>query len=83
MTLLTDLSAFAALRGDGLHSKLRELLERSAACPFSSVCVRPDGMLPADPNPGSVAGNIPEAAERVFNKDRDLAMNKITLSEMN
>jgi hypothetical protein len=53
MTLLADLSAFAALRGDGLHPKLRELLERSAARPFLSVSVRPDGMLQAGPNPGS------------------------------
>ena len=53
MTSLSDFTAFAASRGEGLHPKLRELLERSAAFPFSSVSVRPDGMRQAGPDPGS------------------------------
>jgi hypothetical protein len=50
---LNKLSAFAASRGEGLHPKLRELLERTAAFPFSEIAVRPDGMLQAGPSPKS------------------------------
>jgi hypothetical protein len=53
MTSLDDFSAFAALRREGLHPKLRELFERTIAVPFSEVAVRPDGMLQAGPNPRS------------------------------
>jgi hypothetical protein len=48
-------NAFVASRGDGLHPKLRELLERTAACPFLEVTIRHDGMLQAGPNPASEA----------------------------
>jgi hypothetical protein len=44
---------FAVARGEGLHPKLRDLLERAAASPFSEVSVRQDGMLQAGPNPDS------------------------------
>ena len=45
--------AFAASRGDGLHPKLRELLERTAAFPLSETIVRSDGLRQAGPNPKS------------------------------
>ena len=47
------LGAFADSRGEGLHSKLRELVERAAALPFSEVEIRSDGMLQAGPAPRS------------------------------
>ena len=53
MASLTEFSAFAASRGEGLHPKLRDLLERAAAFPFSEVGVRHDGMLQAGPTPKS------------------------------
>ena len=53
MTSLGKLSAFAASRGEGLHPKLRDLVERAAAVPFVEVGVRPDGMLQAGPAPRS------------------------------
>jgi hypothetical protein len=48
-------NAFATARGEGLHPKLRELLDRAAARPFSELAVRGDGMLQAGPNPASEA----------------------------
>ena len=53
MTSLKQLNAFADSRGEGLHPKLRDLLERAAASPFSEVSIRHDGMLQAGPNPAS------------------------------
>jgi len=53
MTSLGKLSAFAASRGEGLHPKLRDLVERAAALPFFEVGVRPDGMIQAGPTPKS------------------------------
>jgi hypothetical protein len=53
MTSLNRFNEFAAARGDGLHPKLRDLLARSAASPFSEVSVRNDGMLQAGPSPAS------------------------------
>ena len=53
MTSLNQLNAFADSRGEGLHPKLRDLLERAAASPFSEVSIRHDGMLQAGPNPAS------------------------------
>lgn len=46
-------SVFAASRREGLHPKLRELLEREAAIPFSEIAIRRDGMLQAGPDPKS------------------------------
>jgi hypothetical protein len=46
-------SAFAASRGEGLHPKLRALLERAAASPFSEVSLRHDGLVQAGPDPES------------------------------
>ncbi len=48
MTSSNQFNAFTASRGEGLHPKLRDLLERAAASPFSEVC-----MLQAGPNPAS------------------------------
>ena len=55
MTLFHQFSAFAASRGEGLHPKLRALLERAAASPFSEVSMRRDGMMQAGPYPDSEA----------------------------
>ena len=53
MTLFHQFSVFAASRGEGLHPKLRTLLERAAASPFSEVSMRCDGMIQAGPYPDS------------------------------
>jgi hypothetical protein len=51
MMSLERFNAIAAGRGDGLHPKLRELLERAVASPCAEMTVRTDGMLQAGPNP--------------------------------
>jgi hypothetical protein len=53
MTSSNQFDAFAASRGEGLHPKLRDLLERAAASPLSETFLRHDGMLQAGPNPAS------------------------------
>jgi hypothetical protein len=53
MTYFHQFSAFAASRGEGLHPKLRALLERAAASPFSGVSMRHDGLIQAGPSPDS------------------------------
>jgi hypothetical protein len=53
MTLFHQFSVFAASRGEGLHPKLRALLERAAASPFSEVSMRHDGLIQAGPSPDS------------------------------
>jgi hypothetical protein len=53
MTSFHQFSVFAASRGEGLHPKLRALLERAAAAPFSEVSLRHDGLIQAGPNPDS------------------------------
>jgi hypothetical protein len=53
MTSFNQFNAFAASRGEGLHPKLRDLLEQSAASPHSETSVRYDGMLQAGPSPAS------------------------------
>jgi len=53
---LTDLhqfSVFAASRGEGLHPKLRALLERAAVSPFAEISIRHDGLMQAGPSPAS------------------------------
>jgi len=55
MTSLNQLNAFADSHGEGLHPKLRTLLERAAASPFSEVSMRRDGMIQAGPSPDSEA----------------------------
>jgi hypothetical protein len=53
MTSFHQFSVFAASRGEGLHPKLRALLERAATSPFSDVSMRHDGLIQAGPNPVS------------------------------
>ena len=53
MTSFHQFSVFAASRGEGLHPKLRALLERAAASPFSEVSLRHDGLIQAGPSPDS------------------------------
>jgi hypothetical protein len=53
MTFIHQFSVFAASRGEGLHPKLRALLERAAAFPVLEVSMRPDGMIQAGPYPDS------------------------------
>jgi hypothetical protein len=53
MTSFYQFGAFAASRGEGLHPKLKTLLERAAASPFSEVSIRHEGMLQAGPSPAS------------------------------
>jgi hypothetical protein len=62
MTSRNAFDAFAAARGEGLHPKLRELLDRTAARPFSELAVRCDGLLQAGPNPASNALALPSNA---------------------
>jgi hypothetical protein len=50
MNLLNQFSVFAQSRGEGLDPKLRGLLERAAASPFSEVSVRHDGLIQAGPS---------------------------------
>ncbi|MFK4724654.1 hypothetical protein ABIE89_005754 [Bradyrhizobium niftali] len=51
MCSLDQFSAFAEARGEGLHPKLRALLQRAAASPFSEVALRHDGLTQAGPDP--------------------------------
>jgi hypothetical protein len=53
MTSFHQFSVFAASRGEGLHPKLRALLERAAASPFSEISMRHDGLMQAGPSPES------------------------------
>jgi hypothetical protein len=53
MTSFHQFSALAASRNEGLHPKLRTLLERAAASPFSVVSMRGDGLIQAGPSPDS------------------------------
>jgi hypothetical protein len=57
MTSFHQFNVFAASRGEGLHPKLRDLLERAAASPFSQVSVRRDGLIQAGPDPASEAAS--------------------------
>jgi hypothetical protein len=53
MTCFHQFGVFAASRGEGLHPKLRALLERAAVSPFSEVSMRHDGLIQARPSPDS------------------------------
>lgn len=53
MTFFHQFGVFAASRGEGLHPKLRALLERAAASPFSEVSMRHDGLIQAGSSPVS------------------------------
>src|SRR4051794_32468284 len=60
MTSFHQFSALAASRNEGLHPKLRALLERAAASPFSEVSMRSDGMIQAGPSPDSEVASLRE-----------------------
>jgi hypothetical protein len=53
MTFFHQFNALAASRNDGLHPKLRALLERAVASPFSELSMRHDGLIQAGPSPVS------------------------------
>jgi hypothetical protein len=53
MTSFHQFGVFAASRNEGLHPKLRALLERAAASPFSEISIRQDGLIQAGPSPDS------------------------------
>ena len=53
MTSFHQFNVFAASRGEGLHPKLRALLERAAVSPRSEVSMRHDGLIQAGPTPDS------------------------------
>jgi hypothetical protein len=53
MTSFHQFSIFAASRGEGLHPKLRTLLERTATSPFSEASIHHDGMAQAGPSANS------------------------------
>jgi hypothetical protein len=53
MTSFHQFNTFAASRNEGLHPKLRALLERAAAAPFSEISMRHDGLIQAGPGPDS------------------------------
>jgi hypothetical protein len=53
MTSFHQFSIFAASRGEGLHPKLRTLLERTATSPISEASIRHDGLAQAGPSPNS------------------------------
>jgi hypothetical protein len=50
---LHQFSVIAASRGEGLHPKLRALLERAAVSPFSELSIRHDALIQAGPSPRS------------------------------
>ena len=53
MTSFLQFNILAASRNEGLHPKLRDLLERAAASPFSEVSMGKDGLIQAGPSPDS------------------------------
>jgi hypothetical protein len=59
MTSFHQFNILAASRNEGLHPKLRDLLERAAAAPFSEVSMRPDGLIQAGPSPDSEVVSSP------------------------
>jgi hypothetical protein len=59
MTSFHQFNILAASRNEGLHPKLRDLLERAAAAPFSEISMRPDGLIQAGPSPDSEVVSSP------------------------
>jgi hypothetical protein len=53
ITSFHQFHALAASRSEGLHPKLRALLERTATSPFSKISMRHDGLIQAGPSPAS------------------------------
>ena len=60
MTSFHQFSAVAASRNEGLHPKLRALLERTAAAPFSEFLIRKDRLVQAGPSPDSEVALSPD-----------------------
>jgi hypothetical protein len=86
MTLFHQFSVFAASRGEGLHPKLRAILERTAASPFSEVSMRRDGMIQAGPSPDSevVSSRVnvtPFSRERVSDETSRKLVRELDLLE--
>ena len=73
MTFFHQFNVFAASRGEGLHPKLRNLLGRAAAFPFSEVGVRHDGMVQAGPTPKSEKLGSPSNVISFLHKRRERA----------
>jgi hypothetical protein len=69
MTSSDRFNAFAAARGEGLHPRLRDLLERTVVSPSFAVAVRHDGMLQAGPNPKSETGVSHSSVVSLGNQD--------------
>jgi hypothetical protein len=55
MSSFRQFDTFATARGEGLHPKLRSLMERTAVSPQTEMTIRPDGMVQAGPDPASEA----------------------------
>ena len=72
MMSLVKLNALAASRGEGLHPKLRDLVERAAALHFSELGVRSDGMLQAGPAPRSEQSASPGRVISFLHERREL-----------
>jgi hypothetical protein len=68
MSSFRQFDAFAAARGEGLHPKLRSLLERTAVSPHAEMTVRLDGMLQAGPDPASKADLKDSVTYALFDK---------------
>jgi hypothetical protein len=68
MTSFHQFNALATSRNEGLHPKLRALLERAAAAPSSELSMRPDGLIQAGPSPESQVvsslGNVTPFAQK-------------------
>ena len=68
MTSFHQFNILAASRNEGLHPKLRDLLERAVAAPFSEISMRPDGLIQAGPSPDSEIvsspGNVTPFAQK-------------------
>jgi hypothetical protein len=61
MILFRQFNVFAESRGDGLHPKLRALVERAAASLFSEASMRRDDLIAAGPGPSSLITGQPGA----------------------
>ena len=68
MTSFHQFNILAASRNEGVHPKLRDLLERAAAAPFSEISMRPDGLIQAGPSPDSEAALSPVNV-RLFSRE--------------
>jgi hypothetical protein len=70
MILSHQFSVLAEFRGEGLHPKIRTLLELSVSSPSSEVSMRHDGLIQAGPNPKS---EVVSSRANVTSFSRELA----------